>query len=121
MSRAELASQLAEIGRQFYGRGWVMGTSGNFSAVVSRDPLRLAITSSGVDKGSLSPGDIVEIDQHGGGRRRLGPPLGRGEPSPGDRPGPRRRRGVAYPLGLEHNSFGRASATGWWSSRDTRC
>jgi len=66
MSRAELASQLAEIGRQFYGRGWVLGTSGNFSAVLSRDPLRLAITSSGVDKGSLSPGDILEIDQHGG-------------------------------------------------------
>jgi len=66
MSRAELARKLAEIGRQFYGRGWVMGTSGNFSAVLSRDPLRLAITSSGVDKGSLSPGDILEIDQHGG-------------------------------------------------------
>ena len=66
MSRAELASQLAEVGRQFYGRGWVMGTSGNFSAVLSRDPLRLAITSSGVDKGSLSPGDILEIDQDGG-------------------------------------------------------
>ena len=66
MSRAELATQLAEIGRQFYSRGWVLGTSGNFSAVLSRDPLRLAITSSGVDKGTLSPGDILEIDQHGG-------------------------------------------------------
>ena len=66
MSRAELATQLAEIGRQFYSRGWVLGTSGNFSAVLSRDPLRLAITSSGVDKGSLSPGDILEIDQQGG-------------------------------------------------------
>ena len=66
MSRAELATQLAEIGRQFYSRGWVLGTSGNFSAVLSRDPLRLAITSSGVDKGSLSPSDILEIDQHGG-------------------------------------------------------
>jgi len=65
MSRAELATQLAEIGRQFYGRGWVMGTSGNFSAVLSRNPLRLAITSTGVDKGDLSPGDILEIDQHG--------------------------------------------------------
>jgi methylthioribulose-1-phosphate dehydratase len=65
MSRAELATQLAEIGRQFYSRGWVLGTSGNFSAVLSRDPLRLAITSSGVDKGNLSPGDILEIDQHG--------------------------------------------------------
>jgi len=65
MSRAELATQLAEIGRQFYGWGWVMGTSGNFSAVLSRDPLRLAITSSGADKGNIGPGDILEIDQHG--------------------------------------------------------
>ncbi len=55
MSFAELASQLAEIGRQCYARGWALGTSGNFSAVVNRDPLRLAITAS----------EIVEIDEHG--------------------------------------------------------
>ena len=65
MSFAELADQLAEIGRQCYARGWVLGTSGNFSAVVNRDPLRLAITASGVDKGTLSAGEIVEIDAHG--------------------------------------------------------
>jgi methylthioribulose-1-phosphate dehydratase len=64
MSFAELAPRLAEIARQCYGRGWVLGTSGNFSAVVSHDPLRLAITTSGVDKGSLSAADIVEIDEH---------------------------------------------------------
>ncbi len=65
MSFAELAAQLAEIGRQCYARGWALGTSGNFSAVVNRDPLRLAITASGVDKGTLSSSEIVEIDQHG--------------------------------------------------------
>jgi methylthioribulose-1-phosphate dehydratase len=65
MSFAELAGQLAEIGRQCHARGWALGTSGNFSAVVSRDPLRLAITTSGVDKGTLSPGEIVEIDERG--------------------------------------------------------
>lgn len=65
MSFDLLASQLAEIGRQCYARGWVLGTSGNFSAVVSRDPLRIAITASGVDKGSLSPEQIVEIDGQG--------------------------------------------------------
>jgi methylthioribulose-1-phosphate dehydratase len=65
MSFAELAAQLAEIGRQCHARGWVLGTSGNFSAVVSRDPLRLAITTSGVDKGTLAAGEIVEIDGHG--------------------------------------------------------
>jgi methylthioribulose-1-phosphate dehydratase len=62
MSFADLASQLAEIAHQCYARGWVLGTSGNFSAVVSRDPLRLAITTSGVDKGTLTAREIVEID-----------------------------------------------------------
>ena len=65
MSFAELASQLAETGRQCYLRGWAMGTSGNFSAVVSEDPFRLAITSSGVDKATLSAAQIVEIDERG--------------------------------------------------------
>ena len=65
MSNTPLAAQLAEIGRQCYARGWALGTSGNFSAVVSRDPLRLAITTSGVDKGLLSAAEIVEIDERG--------------------------------------------------------
>ena len=65
MSFAELAAQLAEIGHQCYARGWALGTSGNFSAVVNHDPLRLAITTSGVDKGTLSVGEIVEIDEQG--------------------------------------------------------
>jgi methylthioribulose-1-phosphate dehydratase len=65
MSFEDLASELAQIGREFHGRGWVLGTSGNFSAVVARDPLRLAITTSGVDKGSLTAGQIVEIDERG--------------------------------------------------------
>src|SRR5947199_4778228 len=60
---AELAAQLAEIGRHCYARGWALGTSGNFSAVVRRNPMRLAITASGVDKGVLSVGQVVEIDQ----------------------------------------------------------
>lgn len=62
---ADLAAQLADIGRHCYARGWALGTSGNFSAVVSRRPLRLAISASGVDKGLLTAGDIVEIDEDG--------------------------------------------------------
>ena len=61
----ELTEILVEIGRDFYGRGWVLGTSGNFSAVTSREPLRLAITASGVDKGKLAAAQILEIDQEG--------------------------------------------------------
>lgn len=61
----ELAEQIAQVGREFYARGWALGTSGNFSAVVTRDPLRLAITSSGVDKGKLSAGHVLEVDAGG--------------------------------------------------------
>lgn len=60
-----LAEELAVIGRRFYGRGWVLGTSGNFSAVVSDTPLRLAITPSGAHKGKLEPGQVLEIDETG--------------------------------------------------------
>jgi methylthioribulose-1-phosphate dehydratase len=59
---AAMARHLAEVGGRFYARGWVMGTSGNFSAVISQDPLRLVITSTGLDKGNLSPANFLEID-----------------------------------------------------------
>jgi methylthioribulose-1-phosphate dehydratase len=58
----KIAEELAELGKWFYARGWVLGTSGNFSAVTSRDPLRLAITSTGLDKGALTAAQFLEID-----------------------------------------------------------
>jgi len=60
-----LADQLADVGRHCYERGWALGTSGNFSAVVRQEPLTLAITTSGVDKGLLEASHIVEIDARG--------------------------------------------------------
>jgi methylthioribulose-1-phosphate dehydratase len=57
-----ISQRLVEIGRRFDARGWVLGTSGNLSAVVSRDPLRLAITPSGMPKGELTPDSMLEID-----------------------------------------------------------
>jgi methylthioribulose-1-phosphate dehydratase len=48
------AAQLAECGKEFYRRGWVMGTSGNFSALLEHEPFRLCITASGNDKGALA-------------------------------------------------------------------
>jgi methylthioribulose-1-phosphate dehydratase len=58
----KLTKNLEEIGKNFYSRGWVLGTSGNFSAVISREPLRLAITSKGSDKGRLTAAQFLEID-----------------------------------------------------------
>ena len=73
-----LAAQLAAVGRRLYARGWVLGTSGNFSAVVSRSPLRLAITASALPKGALRASDILECDAHG---RVVAPRRARGKPS----------------------------------------
>jgi methylthioribulose-1-phosphate dehydratase len=64
-ARASAAAELAAIGRRFYSRGWVLGTSGNFSAVVSRKPLRLAITASSLPKGTLKASNILQCDEHG--------------------------------------------------------
>ncbi len=60
-----LSAELIDIGRRFYSRGWVLGTSGNFSAVLANDPLCLAITASAVHKGRLSPADILRCDESG--------------------------------------------------------
>lgn len=56
------AQKLAQLGRECHARGWVLGTSGNFSIVLGHEPLRLAITPSGADKGNLPPAQILEID-----------------------------------------------------------
>jgi methylthioribulose-1-phosphate dehydratase len=62
---AETARLLSEIGRDFHRRGWVLGTSGNFSAVAGQNPLSLVITASGMDKGELQNDQFVLIDQQG--------------------------------------------------------
>ncbi len=62
---SELAPLIAATGRALHARGWAFATSGNFSAVVRREPLVLAISRSGVDKGRLSATDILEVDGNG--------------------------------------------------------
>jgi methylthioribulose-1-phosphate dehydratase len=56
---------LVNLGRDFHHRGWVLGTSGNFSIVAEREPLRLAITASSMDKGRLTPDQFLEVDASG--------------------------------------------------------
>lgn len=60
----ETASRLASIAKSFHARGWLLGTSGNLSAVVQREPLRLAMSPSGVDKGELAPDQLLSIDEN---------------------------------------------------------
>jgi methylthioribulose-1-phosphate dehydratase len=54
--------ELAEAGQEFYRRGWVLGTSGNFSMLLARKPLRICVTASGLDKGKLDETNFLELD-----------------------------------------------------------
>jgi methylthioribulose-1-phosphate dehydratase len=60
-----VARDFQSVGRDFYARGWVLGTSGNFSAVISPKPLRMAITASAVSKGDLTPNDVLVVGPDG--------------------------------------------------------
>lgn len=62
---SEIEMLLAELGRNFYARGWVLGTSGNFSVVLRRDPFCMTITATGLDKGNLTPAHFVRVNEHG--------------------------------------------------------
>jgi methylthioribulose-1-phosphate dehydratase len=68
-----VARVFQEIGGDFYARGWALGTSGNFSAVLDRRPLKLAITASSVSKGDLKPADVLTVGANGVPTRRASP------------------------------------------------
>lgn len=58
------AELLAEAGQEFYRRGWVLGTSGNFSTLLARKPLRICVTASGMEKGKLDETNFLELDDN---------------------------------------------------------
>jgi methylthioribulose-1-phosphate dehydratase len=53
---------LCATARWCYARGWVPATSGNFSV---RKGAHILITPTGLDKGTLTPADLLEIDIEG--------------------------------------------------------
>ena len=65
MTLTDAAEELVRLGTDFHRRSWMLGTSGNLGAVISRDPLRVAITASSIDKGRMRTGQILEIDAGG--------------------------------------------------------
>lgn len=62
---AQAGAVLAVEAARFASLGWMRGTSGNLSVVTGRDPLRLLVTASGLDKGELGPEDTVLVDADG--------------------------------------------------------
>ena len=59
----ESAKSLAATAKSLHARGWMLGTSGNLSAVVHPEPLLIAMTPSGVDKGELSAEQMLLVDE----------------------------------------------------------
>ncbi|MDR3773864.1 MAG: methylthioribulose 1-phosphate dehydratase [Terracidiphilus sp.] len=59
------AESLCATARWCYAQGWVPATSGNFS-VRDREAGRVLITTSGLDKGTLTPDGLLEVDMEGG-------------------------------------------------------
>ncbi|HEY2413965.1 MAG TPA: methylthioribulose 1-phosphate dehydratase [Pirellulaceae bacterium] len=56
---------LRAVGQMFWQRGWSVGTSSNYSVVLNREPLELLVTASGKDKGRLTSGDFVRVNESG--------------------------------------------------------
>jgi methylthioribulose-1-phosphate dehydratase len=71
-STSELAPALCNAMADIHRRGWCEGTGGNFSCVVSREPLLLLMAPSGVDKGSVQPTDLIQVDPLGAVRAGSG-------------------------------------------------
>lgn len=65
MARAEAARLLAVTAREFHGRGWMWGTSGNLSIRLSADPLAFLVTASGRDKDALEERDSLLVGAGG--------------------------------------------------------
>ena len=61
----DLIDQLRDCGKLFHQRGWSVGTSSNYSAVLNDSPVELIVTASGKDKGNLGRGDFVLIGPDG--------------------------------------------------------
>ena len=50
--------------RRLHQRRWCDGTGGNFSVVLNRDPLRVLMAPSGVDKGRMEVDDLIVVDDN---------------------------------------------------------
>src|SRR5688572_25885351 len=54
---------LVEMGKQFYERRWMWGTSGNLSFRLNSAPLTILMTPSSINKGHMTQGDLLTITE----------------------------------------------------------
>ena len=60
-----LIKELCRHAQHFYSQGWMPGTSGNLSVKLGNRPITMAITPTSVDKGELTPNDILIVGPGG--------------------------------------------------------
>lgn len=60
-----LGQDLCRVARDLAEQGWCQGTGGNFSATLSREPLRLLITRSGLHKRRLESAGLMIVGPGG--------------------------------------------------------
>lgn len=58
----DLRQALSWVIQDIHRKGWATGTGGNFSAVLTRQPLTLLMAPSGVDKGLIKVDDLIEVN-----------------------------------------------------------
>ncbi|MGP6207785.1 methylthioribulose 1-phosphate dehydratase [Cuniculiplasma sp. SKW3] len=59
------AKKMIEVASGMYRFGWMLGTGGNISTLISEDPLVLQISSSGVQKGRMKISDFITVNELG--------------------------------------------------------
>lgn len=56
---------MRDVASEMYRFGWMLGTGGNISTLISREPFLLQISSSGVQKGNMKLTDFITVDENG--------------------------------------------------------
>lgn len=62
-NKSKALQSLLDCGKQFYERRWMWGTAGNLSVRLKSNPLEIAISPSGLNKGQLTLGDLLTIKE----------------------------------------------------------
>ena len=60
-----MKEQFVQLIRAIHRRGWAPATGGNYSVVLNDEPLRLLMSPSGIDKGSITESQLLVVDHEG--------------------------------------------------------
>ena len=62
-NNSQIRSDLVDVIKRLAGEGGCPATSGNFSVLLSPQPLRMLISPSGVDKSLITADDLLEVSE----------------------------------------------------------